>query len=57
MGGNNEWYIALDYDIPKMLKKWNSPTGKKVKHWLNYIHLPAPTIRISPKLEFYPLFL
>ena len=57
MGGNNEWYIALDYDIPKMLKKWNSPTGKKVKHWLNYVHLPAPTIRISPKLEFYPLFL
>ena len=56
-GGQNEWYIALDYDIPKMLKKWDSPSGKKVKHWLNYFHLPAPTIRISPKLEFYPLFL
>ena len=57
MGGNNEWYIALDYDIPKMLKKWKSPTAKKIKHWLNYFHFPAPTIRISPKLEFYPLFL
>ena len=56
-GGNNEWYIALDYDIPKMLKKWNSPSAKKVKHWLNYFHLPAPTIRISPQLDFYPLFL
>ena len=56
-GGNNEWYIALDYDVPKMLNKWNSPTGKKVKHWLNYFHFPAPTIRISPKLELYPLFL
>ncbi len=56
-GGKNEWYIALDYDIPKMFKRWNSPTGKIVKHWLNYIHFPAPTIRISPKLEFYPLFL
>ena len=56
-GGQNEWYIALDYDIPKMLKKWDSPTGKKVKHLVNYFHLPAPTIRISPKLEFYPLFL
>jgi len=56
-GGNNEWYIALDYDVPKLLKKWNSSTGKKVKHWLNYFHLPAPTIRISPKLELYPLFL
>jgi hypothetical protein len=52
-----EWYIALDYDIPKMLKSWDSPIGKKVKHWMNYFHLPAPTIRISPKLEFYPLFL
>ena len=57
IGGNNEWYIALDYDIPKMLKKWDSPVGKKVKHWLNYIHFPAPTIRISPKVQFYPLFL
>ena len=56
-GGQNEWYIALDYDIPKMFKKWDSPTGKKVKHWVNYFHFPAPTIRISPKLEFYPLFL
>ncbi len=56
-GGNNEWYIALDYDIPKLLKKWNSPVGKKVKHWLNYFHFPAPAIRISPKLEIYPLFL
>ena len=57
MGGNNEWYIALDYDIPKLLKGWESPTAKKIKHWLNYFHFPAPTIRISPKLEFYPLFL
>ena len=56
-GGNNEWFIALDYDVPKMLKKWDSPIAKKVKHWLNYFHLPAPTIRISPKLELYPLFL
>ncbi|MDG1365503.1 MAG: alpha/beta hydrolase, partial [Acidimicrobiales bacterium] len=34
--------VAFDYDIPKMLKRWNSPTGIKVKHWLNYFHLPAP---------------
>ena len=56
-GGKNEWYIALDYDIPKILKCWDSATGKKVKHWLNYIHFPAPTIRISPKMTFYPIFL
>jgi hypothetical protein len=56
-GGNNEWYIALDYDIPKIFKKWDSPIGRTIKHWLNYLHFPAPTIRISPKLEFYPLFI
>ena len=56
-GGRNEWYIALDYDIPKMLKNWDSHTARKIKHWLNYIHLPAPTLRISPKVSFYPLFL
>lgn len=56
-GGENEWYIALDYDIPKMFKKWDTPIARNVKHWLNYLHFPAPTIRISPKLEFYPLFI
>ncbi len=56
-GGNNEFYIALDYDLPKMLKKWDTKFSKKVKHWLNYIHFPAPTIMISPKVKFYPLFL
>lgn len=56
-GGRNEWYIALDYDIPKMLKNWDSHIARKIKHWLNYIHLPAPTLRISPKVSFYPLFL
>ena len=56
-GGRNEWYIALDYDIRKIFKKWNTPVAKKIKHWLNYIHLPAPTLRISPKVSFYPLFL
>ena len=56
-GGKNEWYVALDYDIPKMLKNWNTKVGQKVKNWLNYIHFPSPTIRISPKVEFYPLFI
>ena len=56
-GGNNEWYISLDYDLSKILENWDSKTGKKVKHWLNYIHFPAPTIRVSPKLEFYPVFI
>lgn len=56
-GGKNEWYISVDYNTEKLLKKWNNPTAKKIKHWLNYIHLPAPAIRISPDVEIYPLFL
>ena len=48
VGGNNEIYIALDYDLKRVLKKWNTPTAKRVKHWLNYIKVPAPTIIISP---------
>ena len=57
VGGQNEYYIALDYDLKQVLKKWNTPTAKRIKHWLNYIKLPAPTIRISPTLEFYPIFM
>ena len=57
VGGNNEIYIALDYDMLQVLKKWDSPRAKKWKHWLNYIKLPAPSIRIRPELEFYPFFM
>ena len=56
VGGNNEIYIALDYDLKRVLKKWNTPTAKRVKHWLNYIKVPAPTIIISPETKFYPIF-
>ena len=56
-GKKNEIYIALDYDMLQVLKKWDSPRAKKWKHWLNYIKLPAPTIRLSPELEFYPFFM
>ena len=56
-GGQNEFYIALDYDLLQLLKNWDGPTAKKVKHWFNYIKLPAPTIRVSPSVEFYPFFM
>tara|TARA_B100000401_G_scaffold437764_1_gene384164 strand:+ start:2075 stop:2965 length:891 start_codon:yes stop_codon:yes gene_type:complete len=56
-GGNNEWYIALDYDTRKILKKWNSGFAKKIKYWLNYFHLPSPAVRFSPKFKFYPLYI
>ena len=57
VGGKNEWYIALDYDVEKLLSKWDSPFANTMKKWLNYFHFPAPTIKISPEIKFYPLFL
>ena len=56
VGGNNEIYIALDYDLKRVLKRWDTPTAKRVKHWLNYIKIPAPAILITPETKFYPIF-
>ena len=56
-GGYNEWYLAIDYNLPKLLKKLDSPLAKELKYWLNYIKFPAPTLRFSPTIEFYPFFM
>ncbi len=56
-GGCNEWYLAIDYNLPKLLKNLDSPLAKELKYWLNYIKFPAPTLRFSPTIEFYPFFM
>ena len=56
-GGNNEIYIALDYNLSKLFKKHDSKTARKIKKWINYFKIPSPTIRIYPTAEFYPFFL
>ena len=56
VGGKNEIYIALDYDLNRVLKLWDTPTAKRIKHWLNYIKIPAPAILITPETKFYPIF-
>lgn len=55
-GGRNEFYIALDYDLKSLLKNWNTPLAKRIKHTLNYFKFPAPAIKISPSVKFYPIF-
>ena len=57
VGGKNEFYLAIDYNIPKLFKKYNSPKAKKIKKWLNYFKFPAPTIQIYPTTKIYPFFL
>ena len=53
-GGKNEWYLALDYNISSLFK---TTANNKILKWIDYFHFPAPTIRISPEFEWYPLFL
>lgn len=50
-GGQREFYIALDFDaetIPLYGDVWQF-----IKNTLNYLHLPLPGIRISPKAAFF----
>ena len=57
MGGKQEFYIALDYDVNQILKAWDTPFAKKIKFILKYYKLPAPTIQVAPKLKFHPFFM
>ncbi len=53
-GGKNELYLALDYNLFSFFKK--NPNTRFLK-WIDYFHFPAPAIRITPKFEWYPLFM
>ena len=57
MGGNQEFYIAIDYDSDYILRKWNTPMAKKIKFILKYYKLPSPTIKITPSFKFHPFFM
>ncbi len=52
--GYSEIYIALDYNLLKV------NTGSKflngVIRTLNYIHFPAPTLKVKPRVKFYYLY-
>lgn len=53
-GGDQEWYIAFDYDLRKL--PGDSALLKFLKEELNLFHLPAPTIRFTPSRIYYGLF-
>ena len=57
IGGLNEFYISLDYDLKKIVSKWNNPYAKKIIRWLNHFKFPAPTIRLGPEFKFFPFFI
>ncbi len=52
--GEQEWYIALDYDLRKL--PGDSAFLRWMKESFNIFHLPAPAIRITPSAVYYGLY-
>ena len=51
--GKSELFISFDYDFEKL--PGDGSFIRSVKHILNYIHFPAPAIRLTPSVIFYGL--
>ncbi len=54
-GGHVEIFLGLDYDLTVIIPS-DSAFWEGVKHYLNYIHLPAPAVRISPSVIWFGLY-
>ncbi len=54
-GGRHEWYIAPDINLIKLFKP-KSTFAKTAFKVLKYIKIPAPTLRVRPKMRFYWLY-
>ncbi len=52
--GDQEWYIALDYDLRRL--PGDTPFLKFLKEQLNLIHFPSPAIRFTPTAVYYGLY-
>jgi hypothetical protein len=50
------WYVALDYDMTKIIPD-NTVFLRTLGQLLNFIHLPSPTVRISPSAIWYGVYL
>ena len=52
--GEQEWFIALDYDLRKL--PGDTAFLRWLKESLNIFHLPAPAIRLTPSAVYYGLY-
>lgn len=52
-GGHREFYLGLDVDTDTL--PGDGDFLSAVKHALNYVHFPAPTVRIAPDFTWYGL--
>jgi hypothetical protein len=50
------WYIALDYNLDKMIPESSSGFVNFIRTSLGYIHFPAPAWRFYPNKVFYWTF-
>jgi hypothetical protein len=51
--GDREIYLSLDIDVTKL--PGNGDFLASLKHILNYVHFPAPTVRLTPTIIGYGL--
>lgn len=49
--GHYEWFLAPDIDFKALLPKTKG--WQKLAHVLNYVKVPAPTIRLKPSVKGY----
>lgn len=52
----SEFYIALDYDLGKLIGKTDIPFVDFLINTSNYIHWPQPALRVYPEVKFYLLY-
>lgn len=52
--GEQEWYIALDYDLRKL--PGEGAFVRFLKEELNIFHWPSPAVRITPGTVWYGLY-
>lgn len=54
--GNQEWYLAFDYDLLKIFNPDENTFFYQLLDFLNMIHLPSPTIRFTPTTVVYGFY-
>lgn len=50
----HEIFLSVDYHAPDL--PGQGPVWTRIKHVLQYLHLPAPAVRIHPERTFYLLY-
>jgi hypothetical protein len=50
-----EYFISLDVDLPRLIPA-STWLGRQALEVLNFLHLPAPAVRISPTFRLFPIY-